>query len=46
MTDKKEVTIPLRILVDREKNSVIFAEACKDFMDTLSSFLSLQWEPY
>lgn len=41
MADEQELTVPLRILVDREKRRVIFAEACKDFVDVLFSFLSL-----
>jgi hypothetical protein len=34
-------TIPLKILVDKQSNKVVFAEANKDFVDTLFSFLSL-----
>jgi len=34
-------TIPLKILVDKQRNKVVFVEATKDFVDTLFSFLSL-----
>ncbi|WJX49084.1 hypothetical protein P8452_35566 [Trifolium repens] len=34
-------TIPLKILVDKQRNKVVFVEAIKEFIDTLFSFLSL-----
>jgi hypothetical protein len=34
-------TIPLKILVDKQRNKVVFVEAAKEFIDTLFSFLSL-----
>ncbi|WJX49085.1 hypothetical protein P8452_35567 [Trifolium repens] len=34
-------TIPLKILVDKHSNKVVFVEANKDFVETLFSFLSL-----
>ncbi|CAJ2655916.1 unnamed protein product [Trifolium pratense] len=34
-------TIPLKILVDKQSNKVVFVEAPKDFVETLFSFLSL-----
>ncbi|XP_058732684.1 uncharacterized protein LOC131604245 [Vicia villosa] len=34
-------TIPLKILVDKQRNKVAFVETTKDFVDTLFSFLSL-----
>jgi hypothetical protein len=34
-------TIPLKVLVDKQRNKVVFVEATKDFVDTLFSFLSL-----
>ncbi|CAL5210905.1 unnamed protein product [Lathyrus oleraceus] len=34
-------TIPLKILVDKQRNKVVFVETTKDFVDTLFSFLSL-----
>lgn len=34
-------TIPLKILVDKQRNKVVFVEATKDFVDTIFSFLSL-----
>jgi hypothetical protein len=34
-------TIPLKILVDKQRNKVVFVEATKEFIDTLFSFLSL-----
>jgi len=34
-------TIPLKIIVDKQSNKVVFVEATKDFVDTLFSFLSL-----
>ncbi|KAK2432750.1 hypothetical protein QL285_018106 [Trifolium repens] len=34
-------TIPLKILVDKQSNKVVFVEATKDFVETLFSFLSL-----
>ena len=38
---KQEYTIPLEVLVDKEKNNVVFAVAGKDFVDVLLSFLTL-----
>lgn len=34
-------TIPLKILVDKQRNKVVFVEKTKDFVDTLFTFLSL-----
>jgi len=34
-------TIPLKILVDKQRNKVVFVESTKDFVDTIFSFLSL-----
>ncbi|KAK2432754.1 hypothetical protein QL285_018110 [Trifolium repens] len=34
-------TIPLKVLVDKHSNKVVFVEANKDFVETLFSFLSL-----
>ncbi|XP_061336653.1 uncharacterized protein LOC133283755 [Gastrolobium bilobum] len=36
-----EITIPIKVLVDKENNKVVAVEATKDFVDTLFSFLSL-----
>ncbi|XLS48336.1 hypothetical protein HN51_022694 [Arachis hypogaea] len=41
MAPKQEQTFTLRLLVDREKNRVVVAEASGDFIDTLFSFLTL-----
>jgi hypothetical protein len=38
---KDKRTIPLKVLVDKQRNKVVFVEATKDFVDTLFSFLSL-----
>jgi hypothetical protein len=38
---KRKRTIPLKILVDKQSNKVVFVEATKEFVDTLFSFLSL-----
>jgi c-di-AMP phosphodiesterase-like protein len=34
-------TIPLKVIVDKQNNKVVFVEANKDFVETLFSFLSL-----
>ncbi|XP_045830736.1 uncharacterized protein LOC123922035 [Trifolium pratense] len=34
-------TIPLKVLIDKHSNKVVFVKATKDFVDTLFSFLSL-----
>ncbi|CAJ2655909.1 unnamed protein product [Trifolium pratense] len=34
-------TIPLKVLVDKNSNKVVFVEATKDFVETIFSFLSL-----
>ncbi|CAJ2655910.1 unnamed protein product [Trifolium pratense] len=39
--DDDKRTIPLKILVDKQRNKVIFVESTKEFVDTLFSFLSL-----
>ncbi|XP_061339665.1 uncharacterized protein LOC133286284 [Gastrolobium bilobum] len=39
--EKEDKVVALKILVDREKNKVVFAEAGKDFVDALLSFLTL-----
>ena len=36
-----DAQVSLRILIDREKNHVLFAEAWKDFVDVLLGFLTL-----
>ncbi|RHN48409.1 hypothetical protein MtrunA17_Chr7g0263461 [Medicago truncatula] len=36
-----EATVELKLLIDKETNNVIFAEAGKDFVDILFSFLTL-----
>ncbi|MED6167334.1 hypothetical protein PIB30_001757 [Stylosanthes scabra] len=38
---EEEQTFTLRLLVDREKNRVVVAEASRDFVDTLFSFLTI-----
>jgi hypothetical protein len=35
-----EVYVPLKLVVDEKSNQVIFAEAGKDFVDVLFSFLT------
>lgn len=40
-SNKQGYTLPLKVLVDKEKNKVVFAEAGKDFVDVLLSFLTL-----
>jgi hypothetical protein len=37
MADK----VTLKVMVDKEKNKVLYAEADKDFVDVLFSFLTL-----
>ncbi|GMP39385.1 hypothetical protein CsSME_00010244 [Camellia sinensis var. sinensis] len=39
-TDASE-SISLKILVDKEKNRVVFAEANKDFVDIIFSFMTI-----
>ncbi|KAL1368542.1 hypothetical protein AAHE18_02G129000 [Arachis hypogaea] len=41
MASKLEQTFPLKLLVDRKKSCVVMAEASKDFIETLFSFLTL-----
>ena len=41
MADKKETEICLKLVVDRNKKKVVFAEANSDFVDILFSFLTL-----
>ncbi|KAF8394968.1 hypothetical protein HHK36_018907 [Tetracentron sinense] len=41
MTDIQLQSISLKVLVDKEKNQVIFAESDNDFVDVLFSFLTL-----
>ncbi|XP_072065668.1 uncharacterized protein [Arachis hypogaea] len=41
MASKLEQTLPLKLLVDRKKSCVVMAEASKDFIETLFSFLTL-----
>ncbi|MCI32256.1 DUF674 family protein [Trifolium medium] len=38
---QKSKTIPLKVLVDKNSNKVVFVEATKDFVETIFSFLSL-----
>ncbi|KAG0481720.1 hypothetical protein HPP92_012578 [Vanilla planifolia] len=40
MADTSAAKFPLKLLVDKERNRVIFAEADKDFIDVLFSFLT------
>lgn len=40
-SNKQGYTLPLKVLVDKETNKVLFAEAGKDFVDVLLSFLTL-----
>ncbi|KAH1155198.1 hypothetical protein AAZX31_18G176300 [Glycine max] len=40
-TDEQVHKVSLKVLVDKEKNKVIFAEAGKDFVDALLSILTL-----
>ncbi|GAU40716.1 hypothetical protein TSUD_263660 [Trifolium subterraneum] len=39
--EQESKTIPLKVLVDKNSNKVVFVEATKDFVDTIFSFLSL-----
>lgn len=41
MAEKKETKIPLKVVIDREKKKVVFAEASSTFIDILFSFLML-----
>jgi len=41
MASKEEPKLPLTLLVDKERNSVVVAEASGDFIDILFSFLTL-----
>ncbi|XP_057458751.1 uncharacterized protein LOC130749412 [Lotus japonicus] len=41
MASKQEPNFPLRLLVDKERNCVVLAEANGDFIDILFSFLTL-----
>lgn len=41
MATSEETKIPLTVVIDREKNKVVFAEANSDFVDILFSFLTL-----
>ncbi|AES74483.1 DUF674 family protein [Medicago truncatula] len=38
---QKSTTIPLKILMDKQSNRVVFVEAAKIYVETLFSFLSL-----
>ncbi|AES86950.1 DUF674 family protein [Medicago truncatula] len=40
-SQQESKSIPLKILVDKQRSKVVFVEATKDFVDTLFSFLSL-----
>ncbi|RDX65870.1 hypothetical protein CR513_55429, partial [Mucuna pruriens] len=40
-SDEQVHKVSLKVLVDKEKNKVLFAEARKDFVDVLLSFLTL-----
>ncbi|QCE15152.1 hypothetical protein DEO72_LG11g2161 [Vigna unguiculata] len=40
-TPQAEVGVPLKLVVNKETNKVLFAEARKDFVDVLFSFLTL-----
>ncbi|XP_061352110.1 uncharacterized protein LOC133283527 [Gastrolobium bilobum] len=40
-SNEQVVKVPLKVLVDKGKNKVVFAEAGKDFVDALFSFLTL-----
>jgi len=39
-SQQESETIPLKILVDKQRNKVIFVEATKDFVDTLQFLIS------
>ncbi|WOG99320.1 hypothetical protein DCAR_0518668 [Daucus carota subsp. sativus] len=41
MADKKETEVYLKLVIDRNKKKVVFAEANSDFVDILFSFLTL-----
>lgn len=39
--DDQGVQVPLTFMVDKERKKVLYAEAGKDFVDVLFSFLTL-----
>lgn len=41
MADTEETQVSLKVLIDREKKKVVFAEAGSDFVDILFSFLTM-----
>lgn len=41
MSDAKEVKFSLKVLINKQKTKVLFAEAESDFSDVLLSFLTL-----
>ncbi|KAL6535902.1 hypothetical protein OROHE_012746 [Orobanche hederae] len=41
MSDANEVKFSLKVMIDKQKNKVLFAEADSDFTDVLLSFLTL-----
>ncbi|KAK7390618.1 hypothetical protein VNO78_25941 [Psophocarpus tetragonolobus] len=41
MASREETKLPLKLLVDKERNRVVLAEASRDLIDTLFSFLTL-----
>nr|CAB3488120.1 unnamed protein product [Digitaria exilis] len=40
-TSEEELTIDVKLFVDREKKKVLFAESDKEFVDVLFSFLTM-----
>lgn len=45
-TDEQVHKVSLKVLVDKEKNKVLFAEARKDFVDALFEFLNNAFGDY
>ncbi|XP_012844355.1 PREDICTED: uncharacterized protein LOC105964377 [Erythranthe guttata] len=41
MSDAKEIKFSLKVMINKKKNKVLFAEADSDFIDVLISFLTL-----
>lgn len=41
MAEKKEIKIPLKVVIDSKKKKVVFAEASSTFVDILFSFLTM-----
>ena len=45
-SDEQVHKVALKVLVDKEKNKVLFAEARKDFVDALFEFLNNAFGDY